>query len=146
VKNPIQGRKELLEGFHSVIYAIQRSLTVENVPQMRNPGSQLRTHTVEMYRRILVFQAKALRHLKRRLVGKILSNTFSPSQWSDAVKEILEQEDLCDKVMTRESQVYLAANQRLVDKLRKEIRDSFQRQEEVLQVCPAAISYLISGR
>lgn len=103
------------------------------MPQMKT-DSNLKMATIELYRLVLVFQAEALRHLTRLAIGRVWSDTLDPTQWSDMVKKITAQEDVCDKIITRDSHQYIINNGRCIDGLRSEVEGSFKKQLEVLQV------------
>jgi hypothetical protein len=112
---------------------MHRFLTVEDFPQMK-ADSTLKTHTIELYRLILVFQAEMLRHLTRHAIAKLWTDTFNPAYWGDSLKKIKQQEEECSEVISNESLKYLIANARAIDALQDQVLQSFVEQLEVLQV------------
>jgi DNA helicase IV len=107
---------------------MQRFLVVENTYCITDKTSHLESSVVELYFRILVFQASALRHLDRRLTRTILSDTFNPSQWDDRLQKIREQEEECNKLLSDETRRQIESQSGNIQELRKKVEDSFSRQ------------------
>jgi hypothetical protein len=107
---------------------MQRFLVVENTYCITDKTSHLESSVVELYFRILVFQASALRHLDHRLTRTILSDTFKPSQWDDQLQKIREQEEECNKLLSDETRRQIESQSGNIQELRKKVEDSFSRQ------------------
>jgi N-terminal domain of NWD NACHT-NTPase len=128
LKNPIKGQRAFLQAIEATSGLMQRFLVVENTYCITDKSSHLETSVVELYFRILVFQASALRHLDHRLTRTILSDTFNPSQWEHRLRKIREQEAECNKLLSDETRRQIESQSRNIRELRKKVEDSFSRQ------------------
>ena len=109
MENPIKGRESFMEGFEVISRLIQRYVIVERIysktvdhsmEDRKQEGGKrdLEEAITRLYSCILVYQARALRHLDHRKVRRVLSDTFKPQQWEDLLQKIKKQEKECDKL------------------------------------------------
>ena len=134
LKNPIKGQRAFLQAIEATSGLMQRFLVVENTYCITDETSHLESSVVELYFRILVFQARALRHLDHRLTRTILSDTFNPSQWDHRLQKIREQEEECNKLLSDETRRQIESQSGIIQELRKKVEDSFSRQLAEIRV------------
>jgi len=127
LKNPIKGQKTLLQAIEVTSGLMQRFSVVETTYYITDT-SNLESSVVELYFRILVFQASVLRHLHHRMARKILSDTFKPDQWEARLQQIREQEVECNKFLKDETRRKIESQSEIIKELRKEVKDSFSGQ------------------
>ena len=113
---------------------MQRFLVVENTYHVVTAASNLEDSIVELYFRILVFQARALRYLDRHRASRILSDTFDPSRWENRLENIREQELECNKFLSDEIRAEMGRQSRNIDELREELKTSFGQQLDAIKV------------
>jgi hypothetical protein len=137
VQNPIKGQKSFVEAFEVTSNIIQRFTAVEQTYQFEGQQN-LQDAIIELYCRVLVFQARALRHLVHHTARKILSDTFKPEQWSTQRDGIKEQEKECDKALSDEVrmkvQMKLKEQSQNIENIRNAMRDSFKQQLDGIKV------------
>jgi hypothetical protein len=134
VKNPIQGQRNLLNAFHSISEIIDYFAVVETLPEIAAPQSNLKDAAIELYCRILTFQAEALKHLTRHTVRRAWSDTIEPNHWSKLLQQIKDQEGTCDKTLNRDSRLALANQSRDIGGLREELQESVKNQMDAFKV------------
>jgi hypothetical protein len=127
LKNPIKGQKTLLEAIEITSGLMQRFFIIETTYCITDT-SNLESSVVELYFRILVFQASVLRHLHHVTARKILSGAFKPDQWEAQLQEIQKQEEECNKLLSDETRREIEKQSGNIQELRKKVEDSFSTQ------------------
>jgi hypothetical protein len=164
VENPIKGRKSFLDAFEVTSRLIQRYSIVERTYHKRfqeeeeeeeDRSSQenefLKDAITSLYKSVLVYQARVLRHLAHREARRILSNTFKPEQWEELRQAIQKEEEACDRLsQSIDQQSHLLVEEELrkqsrnIEKFRDELEASLKQQLDAIEVTPLNF-YLLSN-
>ncbi|KAI4593292.1 hypothetical protein KJ359_009823 [Pestalotiopsis sp. 9143b] len=103
IKNPIDAQKELLDAFHTISDIIYDFSDIEGIPEIQEQETALKKRTIDLYCDILILQAKVLKYLTRRAVGRVWEDTIDPKRWSGLLKEIKEKQEICFGLITKDS-------------------------------------------
>jgi hypothetical protein len=113
---------------------MQRFLVVEKTYKVAEPALNLRDSLIELYFRILVFQARALRYLDRHRAVRILSDTFDPGRWKQRLEDIQDQEKKCNVFLNDEMRHELGKQSLSLQRQRGELEASHKQQLEAIKV------------
>ena len=151
MENPIKGRKSFLDAFGVTSRLIQRYSIVERTYHKRfeeeNRSSQenelLKDAITNLYKSVLVYQARMLRHLAHHEARRILSNTFKPEQWNELLQAIQKEDDACDRLsQSIDQKSHLLVEEELhkqsrnIEKIRAKLEASLKQQLDAIEVTP----------
>jgi len=151
VENPIKGLKIFLDAFEVMSRLIQRYSIVERTYhkgfQEENQSSQgnesLKDAITSLYKSVLVYQARVLRHLARLEARGIPSDTFEPGRWAELLQAIQGGEDACDRLsQSIDPDSHLLVEEELrkqlrnIEKVRDKLETSFKQQLDAIEVTP----------
>jgi NWD NACHT NTPase-like protein len=134
VTNPIKGQGDFLDAFHTISEIIHRFAVVETLPQISVNESVLKETAIKLYRLIMVFQAKALIHLKRHTIHRVWNDTIDPNQWSSLLQGIKDQEVICNGTLTQDSSVAIVRLSREVGGIQRGLQKSIKNQMDAVKV------------
>ena len=134
LKNPIKGQKTLLQAIDVTSDLIQRFGFVEKAYCIVENDSNLGSSIIELYRLILVFQARVLRHFHHRTPRQILSDTFKPTQWEGRLNEITDQEKQCNILLQDDTANEIRKESERIRKMHSDFKTSFKGQQDAIRV------------
>jgi hypothetical protein len=134
VQNPVKGQQNFLDAINMISGLIRRFDKVEDAYRIEEANSLLQDAIINLYRRILILQGKALQYLAHHQARRILSDTFKPEQWKDEILNIKKQEEECNKILTDKMREALKTQSKKIEDIREEVTKLFKQSLAGIQV------------